>query len=103
MKILMAICLIIFSFSSIAGSTGYIFEGKTYFLFKDGIELNETPITSSLGREPASLAKNESTKESMILYFTEDDVARCYYWAPKKLDPTARASKNIHCMPKTKS
>jgi hypothetical protein len=102
MKTLMAICLIIFSFSSFAGSTGYIFEGKTYFLFKDGIELNETPMTNSIGREPASLGINAPSKDSMILYFTEDDVARCYFWAPKKVDPSERASKNIHCMPKSK-
>ena len=94
--------MIVFSLSSVAGSTGYIYEGKTYFLFKDGVELNETPITDkkpSLSRGPASVVKSESVKDSMILYFTEDEVARCYYWAPKKQGPK-KASKNIHCMPK---
>jgi hypothetical protein len=103
MKTLMSVFLILFSFTSIAGSTGYIYEGKTYFLYKDGVELNESPIEKkSVGsRAPASVLSSEKTNDSMILYFTEDEVARCYYWAPKKQGPK-KQSKNIHCMPKSK-
>ena len=87
--------LALFPISLFAGSTGYIFEGKTYYLFKDGENVNELP---DLNRVPASVNDDERDTNSLVLYFTEDDMARCYYWAPKSKSKAPAVKKNIHCI-----
>ena len=96
MKKLIFCFLALLTVNSFGAAAGYIFEGKTYYLFKEGVKINEAP---DLGRSIASKSTN-----SMILYFTEDDIARCYYWAPKghhKKKKLKKYQKNIHCVKKS--
>lgn len=95
---LLILMLVFISFSSMGGSTGFVFEGKTYYQYKDGVAVNETPI-NNLDRAPASLEEDKA--DSMILYFTEDDLVRCYYWDKKDNRRTKSKKKrnsNIHCL-----
>ena len=93
MKFISLILLIGYSSLAISGSSGYIYQGKTVFLFKDGVAVENKPIfDSNDSREPASISSG------MVLYFTEDEVARCYYWAPQA---GAKAEKNIQCLKKS--
>lgn len=96
-KIVLIFTLALLPIIVFAGSTGYIFEGKTYYLFKNGETVNELP---DLNRVPASVNNDERDNNSMVLYFTEDDIARCYYWAPKSKSKTHKDKKNIHCIKK---
>ena len=79
----------ILSFNVFAGSYGYIFQGKTTYLFKDGKKIENQVDVSQISRGPASLSP------AMTLFFTEDEYVRCYYWSPKF---DKKPSKNIHCI-----
>lgn len=75
-----------------AGSSGYIHQGVTYYLFKDGKTVDQKPIEKTISRGPASISGGK------VLFFTEDEVARCYYWEPKN---GKKPEKNIHCLKKS--
>lgn len=93
MKILSLILLVGYSSTCLAGASGYIHQGKTVYLFKDGAPVEQQPdFESKASRGPASVGSG------MILFFTEDEVARCYYWAPKA---GKKPDKNIHCLKKS--
>lgn len=94
-----ALILFLIAISTLAfgGSSGYVFEGKTYYIYKDGKELNETPMQNS-GRSPASVGSTNKS-QSMILYFTEDELVRCYYWDKKSRKRSRKKrDSNIHCI-----
>ena len=93
MKIVSLIFLIGYCSLSFAASSGYIHQGKTVYLYKDGAIVEQKPdFENKPSRGPASVGSG------MILFFTEDEVARCYYWAPKA---GKKPNKNIHCLKKS--
>lgn len=93
MKYISLILLIAYSSSTLGGASGYVYQGKTYYLFKDGVAVDQNiNLKSKTSRGPASVS---ATK---VLFFTEDEVARCYYWAP---DSGSKPDKNIHCLKKS--
>lgn len=96
-NLFLVILLALISTFAMGGSSGYVYEGRTYYIHKDGKELNETPMQRQVGRSPASIGTKKSN--SMILYFTEDDYVRCYYW-DKKARKRSRKKRdsNIHCL-----
>lgn len=64
-----------------AGQAGYLMNGKTVIVYKDGEKVGEWPETADNQgkkpkRMPASVAKMAAPN---VLYFAEDDLARCYY------------------------
>jgi len=87
-----------YALSVIAGSTGYVYEGKTYYIFKDGKEVNESPLGEN-SRSPASINTNKKNNNTMILYFTEDNLVRCYFWDKKyRKNKKHQKDSNIHCL-----
>lgn len=97
-NVILILILTIFALSAKAGSIGFLYQGKTYYQYKDGKKLDESPFNKKNGRSPASVEAVESDKDSLILYFVEDEYARCYYWGDK--DQTfagAKKESNIHC------
>lgn len=95
-KLFLISCLLVTQ-SLLAGSTGFVYQGKTYYLFKDGLAIDEEPEYIQAGRTPASL----NDQSSMRLYFTEDDLVRCYYWdksqGKQSLSKDKNKESNIHC------
>ena len=67
---------LIFSFTAaFAGESGYIENGKTHVVFKDGKKIGEWPAQPAK-RDPANFKRSISSN----FYFTDDDSmgVRCY-------------------------
>lgn len=88
MKVLLCLATFAISIIAQAGSHGYVHQGKTVYLFKNGKRVEAAKEVREISRTPAS------SNLGMILFFTEDEFARCYYWAPKSGESE---KKNIHC------
>lgn len=91
-----SLCLILLLTLSIsaaqAGATGYMYRGKTVYLYKDGVKVQgeNEDISTSRG-----LAK--STNDP-VLYFSEDELARCYF---RSASYSSKSKRNIHCIKKS--
>ncbi len=76
--ILFCIAINIFGEFTYASGTGYINEkGEAIYVFKDGKKIGEFPNEKSKD-QTRKLA--EALPGNVNVYFTEDDVARCYHW-----------------------
>ncbi len=85
--------LLVLSISTVyAGGTGYILNGETIYLYKDGVKIESRKKNSSTSRSPASLATQP------VLFFSEDELARCYFWSMKDSE---KPKKNIYCIKKS--
>lgn len=87
MKLLCLLISLAFNTVAFAGASGYVHQGTTVYLYKDG-----KVVPQKISRGPAS------TSAGKILFFTEDEFARCYYWEPKD---EKKPEKNIHCIKKS--
>lgn len=88
-----------FSTHVLGGSTGYVYQGKTYYLYKNG-ETVEAQSAVEVNRSPAAEGEEiEISSSGMRLYFSEDELVRCYYWDKKQSASKRKKSKNsnIHC------
>ena len=74
-----------------AAGAGYISEGRVTYIYKDGVEVDNTKVSLELNRGPANLAKKRA------LFFTEDDLARCYFWLT---EDGKKPKKDLHCVRK---
>lgn len=84
------ICLFFITSAALAGQSGYILNGKVVITHKDGqalpVEAAPEATVQKGKRGPAS-----ASKVSGILFFDEDDLARCY-WLTNQA--------NLHCIKK---
>jgi hypothetical protein len=68
-------CLVLNNLIALAGQSGYIFNGKVVITHKDGEPINKRVEEEQISkRGPAAIAKLPG-----LLYFDEDDLARCYW------------------------
>ena len=70
-----------------AASSGYIYQGETYYLYKDGVKVQDFYIP-----------RYDEDTHQKALFFSEDDFVRCYYWDTE--EQNKKSDKNIHCIKK---
>ena len=80
-----------------AGQSGYIKNGKTYIVYKDGEKVGEYPANLSVKetRKPASSTQGYGGE--VLLRFEEDEFARCYIAARR---PGYEVHEPLFCIPK---
>jgi len=97
-KIVAAIVLLTSAYGStgMCGESGYVYQGKSFVVYKDGEKIgewpNNSPVSDSKNRKPANVAK--VTINDYILVFEDDGVVRCYGWGFNNggISPDTRAA-----------
>lgn len=80
-KLFSLVCALFLVPPAMAGSSGYIQNGKVVKVYENGQKVGEWPKDSSKNsRAPSSARAFSAPNERSFLMFEEDDLARCYFF-----------------------
>ena len=75
------ICLFFVTPFALAGQSGYLLNGKVVITHKDGLALASDPDPATKTEPRGQRSPAAAIKVQGVLFFDEDDLARCYWLA----------------------